>query len=127
MTEAAIPAHLDARRAMPADDFLAQIGLMNLDGHMDGREQAGGSYARHLETERAQIAALAARFYQSEFRPLLEWMLDASLRRPVFMPGLNAEGVAYCAHREGQNSIVWQLVQAIAEGRKETPPAREGT
>jgi hypothetical protein len=55
MTEAAIPAHLDARRAMPAEDFLKQVEQYDLDGLMDGREQGNGNYARHLEACRGSM------------------------------------------------------------------------
>ena len=80
-----------------------------------------------LAARREQVAALAAAWADTPVgAAILEFLADISVRRPVFLPGLGQEAVAYVAHREGQNNLFWQLVQLIAIGRSETPPAREG-
>ncbi len=119
-------ATLGAREAMPLDGFLDQTARLNLDALMD---KLGGTpgVARELSAARKQVAACAAAMAASDDgRVVLEFLLDATLRRPVFLPGLGPEALVYAAHREGQNAVVWQLLQAIAEGRGETPPNREG-
>lgn len=119
-------ASLDARAAMPAGSFLDRIGQIGLDDLM-ARVEGSPAVARELAQARSQIAACAAHvFATDEGRVVLEFLFDATLRRPVFLPGLGPEGLVYAAHREGQNAIVWQIVQAIAEGRAEIPPNREG-
>lgn len=120
------PASLDARAAMPAQGFLDQIGKIGLDDLL-ARVEGSPAVTRDLVRAREQAAACAAQvFATDEGKVVLEFLLDATLRRPLFLPGLGPEGLVYAAHREGQNSIVWQLVQAIAIGRRETPPNREG-
>jgi len=93
---------------------------------MLGRLDGAAGVSRDLAAERAQIAALAARLIEPPMRPLLEWLCDMTLRRPIFLFGLREESLAYVASREGENRVVWQLLLAIAEGRGETPPPREG-
>lgn len=122
-TPAAIPARLDGRAAAPVESFLAQTAHVDLDALLGG---GFGAAATEANADRQQVIALAARLAEAEFKPLLEWLLDASLRRPVHLPGFGPEATAYCALREGQNQIVWLLLQAIAEGRGELPPYREG-
>jgi len=127
MTGPAIPprASYGPREAMPADGFLDSIGKFDLDKlgfHLEG----AAGVALEMRREREQIAALAARMFAGEFRPVVEWLIDITLRRPVFMPGLGPDALTYVAHREGGNAVAWQLLQAIAEGRQEQPPAREG-
>lgn len=114
-----------ARAAMPFDGFLEQTLKVNLDTLIGGLDGNGG-VARDLALEREQIARLAARLLDPEFRPLLEWLCDITLRRPLVLPGLNHEGLIYAARREGGNAVVWQLLQAIAQGRGEKMPPREG-
>ena len=120
------PASLDGRAAMPASSFLDQVGKIGLDDLL-ARVEGSPAVTRELTRARRQIAACAAQvFATDEGRVVLEFLFDATLRRPVFMPGLGPEGLVYAAHREGQNAVVWQIVQAIAEGRCEIPPNREG-
>lgn len=113
------------RQAQPLDDFLSRVSSMSLDS-MLGRLDGAAGVSRDLAAERAQIAALAARLLSPDMRPLLEWLCDMTLRRPIFLFGLREDALAWAASREGENRVVWQLLLAIAEGRAEAPPPREG-
>jgi hypothetical protein len=125
MTGPAIPARYGMRETMPLESFLDRTAKIDLD---DLAEQLEGTpaVAKELSRSREQVAALAAKLMDSEYRPVVEWLIDISLRRPTFMPGLGHEGQLYAAYREGGNAVVWQLIQAIAQGREEMPPQREG-
>lgn len=127
-SKVAIPAHIGARAAMPAASFLDAVSALDLDrmlGPVRGLDAAEPD-AEAL-AEREQVSAIAARLLEPDLRPLLEWLLDQTLRRPLFLAGYGPEAMAIAAGREGENRIVWRLLQAIAIGRGEVPPAREGT
>lgn len=121
----AIPARDNARSAMPTEGFLDRVSEMSIDKLME-RLEGTPRVAIQLKNERANISALASKLATGDMRPLLEWLLDMTLRRPMIMPGLGLEGQFYCALREGQNQVVWQILQAVADGRGEVPPSREG-
>lgn len=125
MAGPAIPPRYGAREAMPIEGFLESTAKISLDDMLERLEGTPG-VALDLQRSREQIAAIACKLLEPELLPLLEWLCDISLRRPMVLPGLGAEGQLYCALREGQNQIVFQLLQAIAEGREEAGPHREG-
>lgn len=109
--------------AMPLDRFfdaLAGGGVSTMLNEQD------------IEIARAkeQVAALAAKLVTDpEWRPLVEWLLDISLRRPTVTMHLAGNRDMRDFHsnfREGQNSIVFLLLREAAVGRKERPPTREG-
>lgn len=122
----AIPdAAFGAAQAQSIDAYMAQIGAIDLDAlnqTLDGVEAARAEAAR----QREQATALAARLLEPAFRPLLDALLDASLRRPMLVPGLGPERLAYLERREGANALMWMLLSWAAEGRGERPPYREG-
>lgn len=136
MTEVAIPERprFDARAAMPAGDFLDQVNRISIDDLMASREtgQPAGSdknagVASELAARREQVALLAADLIvDPKYAPLVEWMLDISLRRVRFTPGMTMEGAAlFAAYREGLDNMMWQFLAAVAAGRGEPPPYRE--
>ncbi|MCW2317471.1 hypothetical protein M2322_003030 [Rhodoblastus acidophilus] len=126
MSGPAIPPRYGARQAMPLQGFLDQTEGVDLDAIL-GKLEGTPAVSNELALERERVAKLAAAWAATpEGAAILEFLADVSVRRPVFLPGLGAEAVAYVAHREGQNNLFWQLVQLIAIGRDETPPAREG-
>lgn len=119
------PAIFGARRAMPVEDILDRASSPSLD-EMLRRVGGIGPLEQEVVRDREQVAALAATLLEPGMRPLIEWLCDITLRKPIFMPNLGPEGVAYCAWREGQNQIVYQLLRAAAEGRSQTIEPRDG-
>ncbi len=122
----------DARAAMPLDAFEKAVGDVDLDTMLEqisGRLGTGANSAFLADQAamREQVAALAADFLADpHYSPLVEWLLDITLRRPVVLSGMGDGRLEYADRREGANSVVWQLLQAAAEGRGDVPPAREG-
>lgn len=128
----AIPASLGARQAVPTDlleqalsDIDIDAMLEQLSGRLDTRGRS--DFVEHQAEERARIARLAADFASSaHYRPLFEWLLDITLRRPISVWGLGDDRYEYVDRREGGNAVMWQLLAAVAEGRGEEPPSVEG-
>lgn len=128
----AIPASLGARQAVPTDLIEGALADINLDamleqlsGRLDTRGRA--DFVERQTEERAKIARLAAEFAGSKhYRPLFEWFLDITLRRPVSVWGLGDDRYEYVDRREGGNAVMWQFLAAVAEGRGEEPPSVEG-
>lgn len=88
--------------------------------------------AQKAASERGQrVAAIAGVLWASvpEFRELVEFLLDQSLRRPTFVAQLGLpmdQAYGYGVFREGQNALAMMLLKLIAEGRKiEAPKGRE--
>ena len=131
-TSPAIPASFGARQAMPTDLLEKALSDIDLDkmveqlsGRLDGRGQT--AFAEKAAEDRSRVAALAAEFAGSDhFRPLFDWMLDITIRRPVSIWGLGDQRQEYVDRREGGNAVMWQFLAAVAEGRGEEPPAVEG-
>lgn len=129
----AIPSALGTRQVLTADALEKSLARIDLDGMLaqfagseDG--EAVDTFIKEQAAEREQIAALAAAFASDPaYRPLYEWLLDITVRRPLVVWGLGANRLEYVDRREGANSVIWQLLAAVAEGRKEPPPTREGT
>jgi hypothetical protein len=123
-----VAARFGDRAAMPAKGFLENTERIQIDALQESYEKAQG-LALHLRRSREQVLAIAPKLLEPELAPLLEWILDITLRRPNFLPlGAGAEQIAiHAAYREGANGLAWQLLQAIAEGREEVLPHREGT
>jgi hypothetical protein len=77
-----------------------------------------------------RLATIAAALHAvPEFRELLEFVLDASLRRATFVAQLGLpmdQAYGYGVFREGQNSLAQMILKMIAEGRRQAaPPPRE--
>jgi hypothetical protein len=127
----AVPASLGAREVMTADSLEASLRDVDFDAVMEslsGRLGAGktNEWIAEQTRNREQIAVLAAHFAADpKYRPLFEWLLDITLRRPVSIAGMGEHALEYVNRREGANSVVWQLLQAVAEGREEQAPIRE--
>lgn len=109
---------------MPLEGMLDRATAFDLDGGMALADEALAQ-ARSTQADRDQITALAGQLAK-DFRPLLEWLCDITLRRPVFLPTLGPDALAFVAHREGQNLIVWELLRAVAEGQAEPLQPRPG-
>lgn len=129
----AVPASYGARQAMPAESFETALDRFDFDqmlramsGRLEGPDQ--DAFVEMAAADRAQVAALAARFWDDpDYAPLREWLLDMTLRRPISIWGLGEARTEYADRRSGANSVVWLLLQAVAEGRQELPPTTEGT
>ncbi len=129
----AVPLSTSLRRITTPDVLEASLAEVDLDamlrqlsGRLDPARQE--AFVTAETAARAQVAELAKRLFDDPvYRPLVEWLLDITLRRPVSIWGLGEAGREYVDRREGANSVVWQLLQAVAEGREEPPPIREGT
>jgi hypothetical protein len=125
-TKPAIPARFGAREAQPLEGFLASTKQFDLDKLLERADQFGTvAIEKELAAARAQVAA-QWREIAEKYPAAIEWLCDISLRRPVHLPMLGAEGQLYAAHRDGANALAWQIIQAIAEGRDQPPPMREG-
>ena len=128
----AVSATLGARAAMPKDLLERAVEGINIEDllrSMSGRLDTPGqdAFAKEAAADRAQIAAQAAAFAADpRYAALFEWLLDITLRRPMVLWGLGDSRLEYADRREGANSVVWQLLQAVAEGRSEQHPIREG-
>lgn len=128
----AIPASLGARQAVPTDLLERAVSDIDLDAMLEqlsGRLDTSGraAFVEQQTEERAKVARLAAEFASSKhYRPLFEWLLDITLRRPVSIWGLGEDRYEYVERREGGNAVMWQLLAAVAEGRGEEPPIVEG-
>lgn len=128
----AIPASFGSRQVMPTDvleDAMKDIDLDAMLEQLSGRLDTRGrsDFVERQTADRAKIAALAAKFASDKrYRPLFDWMLDITLRRPVSIWGLGDDRYEYVERREGGNAVMWQLLAAVAEGRGEEPPVVEG-
>ncbi len=131
MSGPAIPASFGARQAMPAEGFAldARSILAGLFDQVNPEDLPADARAA-LEAQQ-HIAQAAARLFASDDgRTVLEWLCDVTLRRPVFMTQLGLDPMQAHVHgafREGQNALVFAIMAAMAEGRQEQPPQREGT
>jgi len=129
MPPAVPPASFGPREAMPIDGFVSQIGKVDefLDSLFPG---ATDDEIKEAAEQLKQMHATAARVFATEDgRELVEWLCDLTLRQPSFIVAPNVDpgvGYALCGRREGENKIVWMLICAIASGRSQKPPAREG-
>lgn len=86
--------------------------------------------ARRINEARERVGEAAAALYAGspEFRIVLEWLLDQTLRRATWSPQLGISMDQICGHgcfREGQNAIAEALLKAIAAGLKMKPPQNE--
>ena len=78
-----------------------------------------------------RTAETAAALYAGspEFRVVLEWMLDVTLRRAAFVARLGLpmdQAYGFGCFREGQNALAAALLKLIAEGLKgKAPRARD--
>ncbi len=128
----AVPPTLSARGVQPAAGWVDRVEQIDLEAMMrqlSGRLDPAGqsSFAADQRAAREQVCALAKALWEDEhYRPLVEWLLDITVRRPISVWGLGATKAEYVDRREGANSVVWQLLQAVAEGRGEHLPIREG-
>lgn len=131
MSGPAVPGGFGPREAMPMDNFMS--GAFDvLNGLFDEgkRKDLPPAMQEILEADK-RVAEAAARFAATEDgRVILEWLCDQTLRRPTFFSHLGLDPMQAYAHgcfREGANAIVFSLLKAIATGRQEHPPHREGS
>lgn len=132
MTGPAIPGRLGRRDILPVDRLRDSVAAIDLDAmlaSLSGRvgADAQSAFVADQTAARQQVGALAALFLDDpRYRPLVDWLLDITLRRPVSVWGLGDAAREYVDRREGGNSVLWQLLIAAAEYRGETPPHMEG-
>lgn len=132
MTGPAIPASLGLRQA-------ASIAAMQQFAEGDVERLVGELFPLSAEArallEQMRLADLAimqaiARVASSDDgKVMLEWLFDQTLRKPVYVGGLGHDAMQAYGEgrfREGKNAIVHLLLVAIATGRGEQPPYREG-
>ena len=118
------------RQAQPLDGYIGNAAdvVNGLFAQPDPNELP--AFARALMEEAKHVRSAAARLFDTpDGRAVLEYLCDATLRRPTFIAHLGLEPMKAYGHgvfREGQNSAVYLLLSLIAEGRGEQPIAREG-
>lgn len=90
-------------------------------GSLTDMEAKAGERAKEADARRMQIAEKAyAIFETSEGREVLEWLLDRTLRR-ASVPRIDVNNLLvtfdqlapYATFREGQNSVVLDLVDML--------------
>ena len=86
----------------------------------------GDVATRELNARRERLAQVAAALATvPEFGELIEFLLDATLRRVTFISSLDVDwkaGYAFGQFREGQNALMFTILKLIAEGRRQEPP-----
>lgn len=119
---------MPARDAQPQKDFFAA-----LDRHPINKlfAQLNGGDDEDIEKAVAAMRAIAddAAWLAStpQGQRVVEWLLDSTLRLPMLVYGLPADQkIEYYSRREGANNVAWQLLQAIAQGRNQQLPSRQG-
>lgn len=125
MTDVAIPPSHGPREIIPAESLV--------ENAWKALEVAGGppseiSQAFHkmkVDQRNAAVVAAVRLLEEPGLRPLLEFLTDMTLRRPVAL-GLTREDWLLAQRREGANGVVWVIYQLIAEARGQMPPPREG-
>jgi hypothetical protein len=128
---APLPPITSNRQAMPADGFMANVEKISLDGLMNQIKGGGPDMDRDIaalkDKQQRMQELFAMVFSADEGREVLEHLLDITLRRPAIVQGLTSDQRAeYYIWREGENRIVWQILQMIASGLKLKPQPREG-
>jgi hypothetical protein len=115
-----------------------ELGEPSLESALDRAMESGWDFfevpgvSERRESEQLQAAAnrtaeAAAALYAGsvEFRLVLEWMLDVSLRRAAYIARLGFpidQAYGYGCFREGQNAMTAALLKLIAQGQKAKPP-----
>ena len=127
MTGPAIPDWTE-RRALPLDAMRARLdqmlGHIDLDALLSGQSpQAPDPLQRAAAHQAAQL------FAGPEGQDLLEYLADATVRRPTVLPPLSCDperAYAQMQRRAGQDDVFWFLLRLIAMGREQEPINREG-
>lgn len=125
MSAPAVPPGYGAREAQPLDTIMARLD--DVLGQIDLGNITRESPKPSAEDE--AVAAAAARLAgTADFRLLLEWLADKTVRRPSALGAEldPARGWAMAQRREGANDILFLLMALIAHGRGQSIPAREG-
>lgn len=125
MSEVAIPPDFGAREILPAENYVADAWkALEITGGPPSAIAKAYDEAKRAQYHRAVVAANRL-ISDPELRPLIEYLTDMTLRRPVAL-GLTREDWLLAQRREGANGVVWTLYQLIAEARGQMPPPREG-
>lgn len=98
----------------------------------DSPAQADATEAKRLNESANRTAETAAALYAAspEFRLILEWMLDVTLRRAAFIARLGLpmdHAYGYGCFREGQNAMTAAVLKLIAIGIKGRAPRARDT
>lgn len=127
-----VPPEYSARTAMPiegAGGFVNQADQLLKDLFGGDPEQLRAALKAQQDVNQGIKEACARVAATPDGQAMLEWLCDATLRRPTFLALVDLDPMRCFAHgvfREGQNAVVFLLLKAIAEGRQEPPPQREG-
>ncbi len=133
MSGPAIPPSLGMRQAVPLAT-LAQEAAADVDrliGELFPQSPEARAALEQMRLADLAIMQAIARVASSDDgKVMLEWLFDQTLRRPIYLGALRGDAMQAYGEgrfREGKNAIVHQLLVAIALGRGEQPPYREGT
>lgn len=110
-----------------AEAMITQTARDGWEFFEHANDPAKGEAARRAASEKgARAAAIAAALWNiPEFRELLEFLLDASLRRATFTAQMGLDPMqaySFGVFREGQNAMIYAILKLIAQGRKIEPP-----
>jgi hypothetical protein len=133
MSGPAIPASLGLRQAVPLASLAAQAAgdVERLVSELFPQPAEAREALEQMRlASLAEMQAISRVASSDDGKVMLEWLLDQTLRRPVYIGRLGFDAMQAFGEgrfREGKNAIVHQLLVAIAIGRGEQPPFREGT
>jgi hypothetical protein len=120
-----IPPSHGAREILPAESYVGNAWKALEVGGGPKSEIAEAFHRMKVEERDGAVRAAVRLLEDASLRPLLEFLTDMTLRRPVAL-GVTKEDWLLAQRREGANGVVWVLYQLIAEARGQMPPPREG-
>ena len=97
-------------------------GWDDLEG-LDAKAEAQAKAAQATALEKARI--FEAAFNTRAGKEVLEWLLSVTIYRPGWLGETMEEQsklASYGLFRDGQNSIAWMILKALALARGEQPP-----
>jgi hypothetical protein len=122
-------ARYSPRAAQPLENYVHGAKDV-IEGLFQQADKDLPPFAQALKEQAERVRGAAARLFDTpDGREVLEYLCDATLRRPTFIAHLGLDPMRAYAHgvlREGQNTAVYLLLSLIAEGRGEQPVTREG-
>lgn len=122
----AIPADYGPREIMPAEAFVQNNKWKALELGGGPPSEIAEAFEKMKADELAAAQRAADRLISDpELRPLLEFLTDFTLRRPVPL-GFTQEHWLHAHQREGRCQVVMQIYALIAQHRSQLPPQREG-
>jgi hypothetical protein len=122
---------IDPEMLEPALDIALDRAMEMGWEFFDAPGKADANELKRINESAHRTAETAAALYAAspEFRQILEWMLDVTVRRAAWIARLGLpmdQAYAYGCFREGQNAMTAAVLKLIATGIKgKAPRARD--